>query len=333
MKNKILILAHSFPQNEKDFRGRFILDYVKSHPETEFHVIAPFRGKGFDTDIDGAFVHYFEWDHDYLAGRRVYQPSTLFVTLKLLLGFVSNTKKQLKKHDFDKIFACWAVPAGFSAFILKKIHGIKYDLWLLGTDVNKFINFPFILPVTLKNAEKIYSNSNKLAEIVTKKIPGMNIEILPTYSSLPRPEKPEKPLEISEKKLNIAFVGRLEEVKGFDFFLKIAERVLEKRSDVSFLAFGEGSMTSEAEAAAEKGIIKWKGAATLSELSYYADFIDVLCITSRNESMPVVFWEFRNRCRILSFPVGDIPLYAKPEDICADIDSFVKKLLDIKKFS
>ncbi|MBR6244498.1 glycosyltransferase [bacterium] len=333
MKNKILILAHSFPQNEKDFRGRFILDYVKSHPETEFHVIAPFRGKGFDTDIDGAFVHYFEWDHDYLAGRRVYQPSTLFVTLKLLLGFVSNTKKQLKKHDFDKIFACWAVPAGFSAFILKKFHGKKYDLWLLGTDVNKFINFPFILPVTLKNAEKIYSNSNILAEIITKKIPGLNIEILPTYSSLPQPEKPKKPLEISQKKLNIAFVGRLEEVKGFDFFLEIAERVLEKRSDVSFLAFGEGSMTSEAEAAAEKGIIKWKGAATLSELSYYVDFIDVLCITSRNESMPVVFWEFRNRCRILSFPVGDIPLYARSEDICADIDSFVKKLLDIKKFS
>ncbi len=331
MKNKILILAHSFPQNEHDFRGRFILDYVKSHPETEFHVIAPFRGKGFDTNIDGAFVHYFEWNHDYLAGRRVYQPSTLFVTLKLLSGFISSTKKLLKEYDFEKIFACWAVPAGFSAYFLKKLCGIKYDVWLLGTDVNKFINFPFILPVTLKNAKKIYSNSNRLAEIVTNKIQDLNIEILPTYSSLPQPEKPVKPLEINEKDLNIAFVGRLEKVKGFDFYLEIAEKVLEKRKDVTFLAFGEGSMNMEAESATKKGIIKWNGAATLEELSYYTDFIDVLCITSRNESMPVVFWEFQKKCRILSFPVGDIPLYAHPEDICKSVDEFVRKLADFKK--
>ena len=331
MKNKILILAHSFPQNEHDFRGRFILDYVKSHPETEFHVIAPFRGKGFDTNIDGAFVHYFEWDHDYLAGRRIYQPSTLFVTLKLLWGFVANAKKLLKEHDFEKIFACWAVPAGFSAYFLKKLCGIKYDVWLLGTDVNKFINFPFILPLTLKNAEKIYSNSNRLAGIVTNKIPGLNIEILPTYSSLPQPEKPENPLETNEKNLNIAFVGRLEKVKGFDFYLEIAEKVLEQRKDVTFRAFGEGSMSAEAEAAAEKGIIKWNGAATLEELSYYADFIDILCITSRNESMPVVFWEFQKKCRILSFPVGDIPLYSKQEDICTDVEDFAEKLLEIHK--
>ena len=331
MKNKILILAHSFPQNKEDFRGRFILDYVKSHPETEFHIVAPFRGKGFDTNIDGASVHYFEWDHDYLAGRKIYQPATLFVTLQLLYGFFSNAKKLLKKYDFEKIFACWAVPAGFAAYFLKKFCGINYDVWLLGTDVNKFINFPFILPVTLKNAAKVYSNSNRLAELVTNKIDGLNIEILSTYSSLPQPEKPVKTLEIDRKNLNVAFVGRLEKVKGFDFYLEIAEKVLEKRKDAAFFAFGSGSMNHEAEEAVKKGIIKWNGAAQLAELSYYADFIDVLCITSRNESMPVVFWEFQNRCRILSFPVGDIPLYAKPDDICADVDGFVEKLMEIHK--
>ena len=331
MKNRILILAHSFPQNEKDFRGRFILEYVKSHPESEFHVVAPFRGRSFETNIDGAFVHYFNWDHNYLAGRRIYQPSTLFVAVQLLSGFVSNAKKLLKEYDFEKIFACWAVPAGFSAYFLKKSYKINYDVWLLGTDVNKFINFPFVLSITLKNAEKIYSNSNRLSETVAKKIPGLNIEILPTYSALPQPKRPEKPLETDKKNLNIAFVGRLEKVKGFDFYLEIAEKVLKKRKDTTFFAFGRGSMDPEAEEAAKKGIIRWNGAATLEELSYYADFIDVLCITSRNESMPVVFWEFQNKCRILSFPVGDIPLHAKPEDICADVDNFVEKLLEIHK--
>ena len=330
-KKKILILAHSFQQHENDYRGRFILDYVKSHPETEFHIVAPFRGKGFETNIDGAFVHYFNWDHDYLAGRKVYQPSTLFVTLKLLWGFVANAKKLLKKHGFEKIFACWAVPAGFSAYFLKKFCRINYDVWLLGTDVNKFINFPFILPKTLKNAGKIYSNSSRLSGMVTNKFPGLNIEILPTNSSLPSPVKPENPLKIDKNMVNIAFVGRLEEVKGFDFYREIAEKVTKERKDAAFFAFGDGSLRNAAASAKEKGLISWQGEISLPELSYYADFIDILCITSRSESMPVVFWEFQNKCRIMSFPVGDIPLYAKPEDICKSVDEFVRKLADFKK--
>lgn len=331
MKNKILILAHSFPQNEKDFRGRFILDYVKSHPETEFHVIAPFRGKGFDTDIDGAFVHYFEWDHDYLAGRRVYQPATLFVTFELFFGFVSNAKKLLGKYDFEKIFACWAVPAGFSAYFLKKICKKKYDVWLLGTDVNKFINFPLILPKTLKNADIVYSNSSRLSEIVTDKIPDLKIEILPTHSSLPSPVTPENPLKIDKNMVNVAFVGRLEEVKGFDFYLEIAEKVKKEREDAAFFVFGDGSLRNAAASANEKGIISWSGELSLPEISYYSDFIDVLCITSRSESMPVVFWEFHKKSRILSFSVGDISLYSKPDDICQNIDDFVQKILNFEK--
>ena len=330
-KNKILILAHSFPQHENDYRGRFILDYVEDHPETEFHIVAPFRGKSFETKIGSAFIHYFNWDHDYLAGRRVYQPATLFVTMQLLYGFFLNAKKLLKKHDFEKIFACWAVPAGFSAYFLKKFCGIKYDVWLLGTDVNKFINFPFVLPETLKNADRIYSNSNRLSEIVTNKISGLNIEILPTHSSLPSPVTPENPLKIDKNNVNVAFVGRLEEVKGFDFYLKIAEKVKKERRDVAFFAFGDGSMRNSAASAQEQGLILWPGEISLPELSYYADFIDILCITSRSESMPVVFWEFHKKSRILSFPVGDIPLYSEPDNICKNVDEFVRKISDFRK--
>jgi len=330
-KRKILILAHSFPQHENDYRGRFILDYVETHPETEFHILAPFRGKSFETKTGNAFVHYFNWNHDYLAGRRIYQPATLFVTFELFFGFVSNAKKLLGKYDFEKIFACWAVPAGFSAYFLKKICKKKYDVWLLGTDVNKFINFPLILPKTLKNADIVYSNSSRLSEIVTDKIPDLKIEILPTHSSLPSPVTPENPLKIDKNMVNVAFVGRLEEVKGFDFFVEIAEKVKKERSDVTFLAFGGGSLKNTAAAAQKKGLISWLGEVPLPELAYYADFIDILCITSRSESMPVVFWEFNEKCRILSFPAGDIPLYSKPDNICRSIDDFVQKILDFKK--
>ncbi|HQM86069.1 MAG TPA: hypothetical protein PLD55_15425, partial [bacterium] len=60
---KVLILAHSFPQNDTDYRGRFILDYVRSDKDCEFHIIAPHYEGCFDKDIDGAKIHYFEWKH------------------------------------------------------------------------------------------------------------------------------------------------------------------------------------------------------------------------------------------------------------------------------
>jgi len=66
---KTLILAHSFPQNGNDYRGKFILDYVKIHSDTEFHIIAPHYERSFEAETNGAKVHYFEWKHGYLAGR------------------------------------------------------------------------------------------------------------------------------------------------------------------------------------------------------------------------------------------------------------------------
>lgn len=323
---KTLILAHSFPQNENDYRGKFILDYVKTHGDTEFHIIAPHYDKSFTTNIDGAKVHYFEWKHRYLAGRKLYDPVTLFVTIKMIWKFYLGSKMVLKSGDFDGILACWAVPAGFVAYLIKKFTGTKYDVWLLGTDVNKFINIPFFLSAILKNADIIYSNSDDLASKIKNKYEKIEVAILPTRSILPEPVTPLNPYPVSKKGVNVFFVGRLEEIKGIDIFIEIAERVKEKRQSVTFFVIGEGSMTKIVEDAHQKGVVVWLGKLTLSEISYYSDFMDILCITSRNESMPVVFWELTDKVRILSFPVGDIPKYLPEDKICQSVENFVEKI-------
>lgn len=324
---KVLILAHSFPQNDTDYRGRFILDYVKLNKDCEFHIIAPHYERSFETEINGAKVHYFEWKHGYLAGRKLYNPVTLFVTLKMIWKFYFSSKMVLRSGDFDGVFACWAVPAGFVAYFLKKFRNIRYDVWLLGTDVNKFINIPFFLPAILKNAGNVYSNSNDLALKIKNKYEKIEIAILPTRSTLPEPSMPENPYPVSKSSLNVFFVGRLEKIKGIDLFIDIAEKVKEKRQAVTFFVIGDGSMTKIVEAAQEKGSIIWLGRLTPSEISYYADFMDILCITSRNESMPVVYWELADKTRILSFPVGDIPKYLPKDNICQSIENFAQKII------
>lgn len=324
---KVLILAHSFPQNDTDYRGRFILDYVKSHNDCEFHIIAPHYERSFETEINGARVYYFEWKHGYLAGRKLYNPVTLFVTLKMIWKFYFSSKMVLRSGDFDGVFACWAVPAGFVAYLLNKFRNVQYSVWLLGTDVNKFINIPFFLPEILKNAKNVYSNSNDLALKIKNKHEKIEVAILPTRSTLPEPSVPENPYPVSKSSLNVFFVGRLEEVKGIDIFIEIAEKVKEKRRNVTFFVIGDGSMTKIVEEAHKKGVLIWLGKLSLSEISYYSGFMNILCITSRNESMPVVFWELYEKVRVLSFPVGDIPEYADKNSICRSVDDFVNKII------
>lgn len=230
------------------------------------------------------------------------------------------------ENEIDQVFACWAVPAGISAFLLKIFCGVKYSVWALGTDINKFINIPFLLPVILKNAHMVYANSRDLEKKIVERC-GVKCQLLPTRSSLPSPVIPDKPLTF-DKSLNVAFVGRLEKVKGIDYFLDIAEKVREKRKDISFTVFGDGSYSDVLKDYCNRSIVRWAGEVGCGELAYYSDFIDVLLITSRSESMPVVFWEFGKLAKILSFPVGDIPQYLDPQFVLDDVESMVSYLVN-----
>ena len=248
------------------------------------------------------------------------------MTVKLVIMFFLNAKKMLKEEKFDHIFACWAVPAGFVAYLLNKLIGTKYKVWLLGTDVNKFINIPFFLSAILKNATNVFANSEELKGKIVEKFSGLEVEILVTRSTLPEPVRPENPHLIDKEKLNVFFVGRLEEVKGIDIFIDIAKKVKEQMKNTEFFVIGDGSMTKIVKDAENNGEIVWLGKLDHSAIAYYADFINILCITSRSESMPVVFWEFHEKVKILSFPVGDIPKYLENENICETVEEFVDKI-------
>jgi glycosyltransferase involved in cell wall biosynthesis len=250
------------------------------------------------------------------------------VTIKLVAMFFLNAKKILKEEKFDHIFACWALPAGFVAYLLNKFTGIRYKVWLLGTDVNKFINIPFFLLAILKNAGEVFANSEELKGKIVEKFSVLEVEILPTRSTLPEPVIPENPYPINKEKLNVFFVGRLEEVKGIDIFIEIAKKVKQTRKDVEFFVIGDGSMTKNVENAHNNNEIIWLGKLTQGEISHYSDFMDLLLITSRSESMPVVFWELHEKVKVLSFPVGDIPKYLEKENICKTVEEFVDKITD-----
>lgn len=324
-----LIITHSFPLSLDDYRGRFIADMLPPGDGPVPVVVLTPDPEGAGVDVTGAVtIHRFYWRHGYLAGRRIYDPLDLWVFIKMLLIFVVEATKIVRAYKISRIFACWAIPGGLAALLVKVLTGVPYSVWALGTDINKFKKIPLLLRMIFRFADMVYANSEYLRGEMAE-VTGRSIEILPTRSHLPEPVTPHKPLDIPDHAFVVAFVGRLEKVKGIDRFLRIARRVRKVRPDSVFIVFGDGSLGDMVDDAAREGHVLWAGRVTPGELAYYARRINVLSITSREESMPVVVWEFKGVCPILSFAVGDIASHLPPEAILKDEDEFVLLLSEM----
>ncbi len=321
-----LVVTHSFPHDANDYRGRFIAEMLSVKSGAPVVVLTP------DPESEGEERHgavtiiRFYWRHGHLAGRRIYNPVDLFVFLKMVLIFVIRATKIVKMYHISSIFACWAIPGGLVGLLVKMLTGVPYEVWALGTDITKFRKIPLLLRTIFYFADRIYANSEFLGEQM-RSVTRRRVALLPTRSSLPDPITPQNPITFPQTAWVVAFVGRLEAVKGIDIFLEIARRVRSQRVDIVFVVFGEGSLRREVMRATNEGIVQWAGQVSPAELASYARRIDVLCITSREESMPVVVWEFQPYCRILSFAVGDIARYLPPDAIISNEDDFVRKIL------
>lgn len=325
---RTLVITHGWPLERDDYRGRFIKELLEKSEKSMIVVLTPDPSGEGEEQCGAITIHRFHWRHGYLAGRRIYNPVDLFVFIKMLLIFVSRTTKIVKAYQIQHVFACWAIPGGLAALFVKVLTGVPYTVWALGTDINKFKKIPLLLRTIFRFADRIYANSEFLRGEM-RRLTGRPIDILPTRSRLPEPMMPQNPIEMPEEMLVVSFVGRLERVKGIDRFIEMAKRVKDARSDVLFLVFGDGSLKELVTAAEKDGLVRWAGQVSPGELAYYARRIDVLCITSREESMPVVVWEFMGKCTILSFNVGDIAAYLPSEAIMSDEDEFVQRLSKI----
>jgi glycosyltransferase involved in cell wall biosynthesis len=325
-----LIITHSFPLSQDDYRGRFIEDLLPRDGEVPILVLTP-DPSGSVMEVRGrVMIHRFHWPHGYLAGRRIYNPVDMAVFLKMLLIFVIRATKIVRAYNIQHVFACWAIPGGLVALLVRMITGKPYDVWALGTDVSKFKKIPLLLRTIFRFAARVYANSLFLKEQL-RRLTGQAVEILPTRGVLPAPVTPSSPLAIPKGAVLVAFVGRLERVKGIDRFIAMARRIRKEKAGMLFAVFGEGSLRGLVEDAAREETVLWAGQVSPSELAYYAERIDLLCITSREESMPVVVWEFMGRCPILSFDVGDVAAHLPPEAIMHSEEEFFRRLMKTGK--
>ncbi|MGD9707623.1 MAG: glycosyltransferase, partial [Candidatus Delongbacteria bacterium] len=136
-------------------------------------------------------------------------------------------------------------------------------------------------------------------------------------------------------KLKLAFVGRLEKIKGPD--LLISALILSKISDFELKVVGDGSMRAELESTVESnglsGKIRFLGMKNASEISDVLSGSDYLVISSRSESMPVVFWEaMQTLTPVISTDAGDIKHYCEQFNVGRVCGPDEKSLSDLLTF-
>ena len=113
-------------------------------------------------------------------------------------------------------------------------------------------------------------------------------------------ELPIKPFKTAAPATQIAFVGRLSFEKGPDVFLRLAKQL----PQYSFSIYGDGPMLDEISASASDNV---ELAGQVTSMIPHWPKINLLCITSREEGLPLVAIEALVRgIPVISFDIGGI---------------------------
>ncbi len=128
---------------------------------------------------------------------------------------------------------------------------------------------------------------------------NLTVKVIQNFVELPS-KLPCKLFETTELATQVAFVGRLSYEKGPDVFIRLARQL----PDYDFSIYGDGPMFSEISTIATDNV-KLVGHVTSMERHW--SNISLLCITSREEGLPLVAIEAIVRgIPVISFDIGGI---------------------------
>ena len=207
------------------------------------------------------------------------------------------------KPDIVQIFS--GIPSGGGGYLLKKIHGLPYVVFLSGRDVPspnpdppyyRWI-YALIHPVIRgiwKNAEAVVACSNGLRELASKTAPELPFKVVPDgldlnrFSPVPRATFPTC--------VRILTIGRLIPRKGFQFLIQALPRVIaEATVDFEIEIVGDGPYRDTLVALAKElkvdHKIRFGGSVSYSELPHIYRDADVFVLCSLAEGMPLVVLE------------------------------------------
>lgn len=155
----------------------------------------------------------------------------------------------LKKYDIKKLHCGQIISVGLAGLICKKLLGVKYNVWVYGSETVRFGNSritSWLMKKVIKESEELVTNSEFTSqeykrwgisrEKMVKIIPGVD-------STAFQPQ--EKQQSLVEKyniqgKQVIMTVGRLDERKGHDMVIRAMARLVKQLPTVVYMIVGKG---------------------------------------------------------------------------------------------
>jgi glycosyltransferase involved in cell wall biosynthesis len=321
----LCILTSSYPANPGDSNnaGVFVRDFARACEAFSSGCTVFTHRKGTPGDYRDKFsVIEYGWmgKDSSLTSVNLRSIAGMIKACSLLLKGSLGYIRLCRRGQISHSLAMWAFPSGFYAWLAKKLYGVPYSVWALGSDIWRYEKHPLIGPLlrmVLRNADHLFADGMEFAETVAA-ISGRECSFLPSTRSLGKIEA--LPVNNQSPRPRFLYVGRYEYNKGPDILLEAAREYFARGGCGSFHLFGEGSFRKQMDSyvsdhamATGVAIHDVIGA---EELVGRLQWCDYLIIPSRIESIPVILSDaIQLGTPIIATEVGDIPA------ICMDLHS------------
>lgn len=297
MKN-IGIISHNFPYTLKDRRnaGIFVSDIAQELAKSNnVFVFIPKEGNRGNKIGKVKIINFPVISGSKLGYFKIWNPFDVFRFFSFFMGGIFSLPRFIKENKISMNLVMWSFPSGVFAYIAKKIYGIPYITWCLGSDIYVYARMPLLKGVIrciLRNSNFVFADGIDLVREV-KKLSSRKCVFIPSAS-----KAKFKNNKVARKNglINLVFVGRMEKVKGPDVFLDALGLIKNSLYKFKIHFIGDGLLLDKLkQKVTEIGIAKqtifYGNVNDFQKISDVIRNADWLVIPSRSDSIPLVFSE------------------------------------------
>lgn len=292
------VMTHNFPFSPHDRQnaGIFVADFSQELSNLYRVVVYCPRDGERNTKFDGVEIKTFP----VLKGKKLgdlkfWNPLDTIRFLSFFVGGFLGLSAFIKKEKIHINMVMWAFPSGVFAYLAKKIYGVPYVTWCLGSDIYIYGKMPLIRNIVravLRSSEYVFADGIDITKEVEKLSARECVFVSSVTKTLFKPisSKRKRPFTC------LSYVARMEYIKGPDIFLEALIKLKKDLPKFRVHFAGGGTLLSHLkkkarEAGVDKGIVFYGNVNNFQKISEIISSSDWLVIPSRSDSIPLIFSE------------------------------------------
>jgi glycosyltransferase involved in cell wall biosynthesis len=321
---KLLLITSSFPKHGS-IGGMFIPDTIRSLNKLgiDVHVLTQ-NCYSFKTDYEllwpGCEVTYFGWNGKDVPLISLFKKGFygVFLVFQYFINGFFAGRRIRNNWKPVLIFAEWLIPAGLIAYLLSLFTNIPYCCRALGSDVYIAANNTFLRPLIKHIAKKsslLFADGFDLCRKTSALADGKECYFAAPARKLENIKSDF--LHLDDTGLfTFCSLGRLHQVKGFDFLIKACSILQKKNINFRCYIVGDGEEKEDLKylinsLAVDKNVIL-TGRLEDGDVSDLFRHVDCIVIPSLSESIPLVLSEGVNAHKpLIVTNVGDMGYLAE----------------------